>query len=364
MGFSCGIVGLPNVGKSTIFNALTAIGVPAESFPFCTIEPNVGKVPVPDQRLQILGKMVNPELLTPTLMEFVDIAGLVKGASRGEGLGNQFLGQIRNVRALVTVVRCFEDPNVTHVCSALNPADDMDVINLELIMADLDSVERKMDKQNRLAKIGDKTAKQSLEILQEVKTHLEAGHPARSLSKAVLSSDTITDLFLLSVKPSLYVLNVSEDDLSATSHLAGIAREQAESEGIGHVVISGQIEAEIMSLDSKDQAEYRRELGLTDNGLSRLITAGYDLLGLITFYTIVGKELRAWTIPRDTPAQTAAGKIHTDMERGFIKAEVIHFSDFERLGSEQKAKESGMMRVEGRDYRVLDGDIIRFKFNV
>ncbi|MBN1355989.1 redox-regulated ATPase YchF [bacterium] len=364
MGFSCGIIGLPNVGKSTIFNALTAIGVPAEAFPFCTIEPNIGKVAVPDERLSALADRIKPGKVTPTVMEFVDIAGLVKGASKGEGLGNQFLGHIRNVTAVAMVVRCFHDPDVAHVSDTIDPAGDMDVVTLELILADLQSVDRKMDKQSRLAKVGDRDARQSLEILKEVKSHLEAGHPARNLNRELMNSKDVRELFLLTAKPLLVVLNVSETDLDADSDLAAAARLKAESEQLETVIISGKIEAEIMRLDAGEQEEYRMALGLEENSLSRLIHAGYRLLGLITFYTTVGTELRAWTIPARTPAVTAAGRIHTDMERGFIRAEVLHYVDFERFGSEIKARESGCLHVEGRDYIVRDGDIVRFKFNV
>lgn len=363
MGFSCGIVGLPNVGKSTIFNALTSLHVPAEAFPFCTIEPNVGKVAVPDDRLRKLATLVNPQKVTPTTMEFVDIAGLVKGACKGEGLGNQFLGHIRNVDAIAHIVRCFEDPNVSHVAALVDPALDMEVLNLELNLADLDSVTNRLEKQKRLAKLGHKEIKAEVELLERLVPHLETGSPARTLPE-ITQNSSVKELNLLTAKPMMYVLNVSESDVEGQGPLAMQALAKARQEGISTVTLCGKLEAEIMALAPEEQLEFRAELGLLEQGLLKLIKQGYQLLGLITFYTTVGTELRAWTIPVGTPAVKAAGRIHTDMERGFIKAEVIHFPDYERVGSEAKAREAGTMKIEGKEYLVQDGDVIRFRFNV
>ncbi|MBN2433607.1 MAG: redox-regulated ATPase YchF [Acidobacteria bacterium] len=362
MGFNCGIVGLPNVGKSTIFNALTAMSVPAEAFPFCTIDPNVGRVIVADEHLDELARRVQPEKVTPTHLEFVDIAGLVKGASKGDGLGNLFLGQIRAVDAIAHVVRCFRDPDVAHVAADIDPADDIGVINLELVLADLAVVENRLEKQGRLAKVGDKAARAGLALLEEIKLQLEQGRPVRQLEAA--ASPLVREMGLLTAKPMMIVLNVGEEDPAGAGALAQTARQQAEADHLPVVALSGKIEAELAALDPAEQQEYRATMELGDSGLQRMIRAGYALLDLITFYTTVGVELRAWTIPRGTPAQTAAGRIHSDMERGFIKAEVIHYDDFIAAGNEHRAREAGLIHMEGKEYAVQDRDIIRFRFNV
>ncbi|GAB4335437.1 MAG: redox-regulated ATPase YchF [Desulfobulbaceae bacterium] len=365
MGFRCGIVGLPNVGKSTIFNALTAAAIDAENYPFCTIEPNVGIVPVPDERLDRLAELVQTRNKVPTQMEFVDIAGLVKGASRGEGLGNQFLGHIRQVDAILHVVRCFEDDNIVHVDGSVDPLRDLEVINTELVIADLESVERRLTKTRNQAKSGDKKIIAQVAFLEELRDLLDSGHPARGLDQGdSMHRELLRELCLLTDKPVLYVANVAEEDLAGGNPFVDRLREAADAEGAGLVVISGGIEQELSLLGREEQQEFLADLGLEEPGLHRLIREGYRLLDLITFFTVGEKETKAWTIRRGTRAPGAAGKIHTDFERGFIRAEVISYEDYIRCGSEAKAKEKGLMRSEGKEYVVRDGDCILFRFNV
>lgn len=364
MGFQCGIVGLPNVGKSTIFNALTAMKVPAESFPFCTIEPNLGRVPVPDRRLRRLAELVAPEKITPTTMDFVDVAGLVKGAHLGEGLGNQFLGHLRNMDALAHIVRCFEDPDVAHIDTAIRPAADAEIVNLELILADLQTVQKRLEKLTKLAKVGQKDAGREAASLDVIRAGLESGKAARLLPDWNELKDASTELNLLTAKPLLYVANVAENDTNGDGPLAREVRDMAAREQVPLVVISGKVEAELSELDDADREMFMGEMGIAESGLDKLIHAGYRLLGLITFYTTVGPELRAWTVAAGSRAPKAAGRIHTDMERGFIKAEVLPFTELDRLGSESAARQAGLLRMEGKEYVIQDGDIVRFRFNV
>ncbi len=365
MGFRCGIVGLPNVGKSTIFNALTAAAIDAENYPFCTIEPNVGVVAVPDERLDRLADLVNTRNKVPTQMEFVDIAGLVKGASQGEGLGNQFLGHIRQVDAILHVVRCFEDDNIVHVDGSIDPLRDLEVITMELVMADLDTVEKRLTKAKNQAKSGEKKFLAEAGFLEKIQQILDEGQPAR---KAVPENDTqeilLRELCLLTTKPVLYVANVSEEDLAGGNPFVDRLRAQAETEGASVVTIAGGIEQELSLLDIEEQREFLAEMGMEEPGLNRLIHAGYDLLGLITYFTVGEKETKAWTITRGTSAPGAAGKIHSDFERGFIRAEVIAYEDYIACGSEAAARDKGLMRSEGKEYIVKDGDCILFRFNV
>ncbi|MDD3619997.1 MAG: redox-regulated ATPase YchF [Desulfobulbaceae bacterium] len=365
MGFRCGIVGLPNVGKSTIFNALTAAAIDAANYPFCTIEPNVGIVPVPDERLDRLADLVHTRSKVPTQMEFVDIAGLVRGASRGEGLGNQFLGHIRQVDAIVHVIRCFEDENIVHVDGSVDPLRDREVINTELILADLDTVDRRLQKTRNQAKSGDSKVIAQVAFLEQVRDILDSGRPARSVAAGDRTRrDLLQELCLLTAKPVLYVANVHEDDLAGGNSFVDLLREAAAAEQSPVVVIAGSIEQELSRLSREEQAEFLTEMGLAEPGLNRLIRAGYELLDLITFFTVGEKETKAWTIQRGTRAPGAAGKIHSDFERGFIRAEVIAYEDYIACGSEARAREKGLMRSEGRDYVVRDGDCILFRFNV
>ncbi|MFZ5798099.1 MAG: redox-regulated ATPase YchF [Desulfobulbaceae bacterium] len=365
MGFRCGIVGLPNVGKSTIFNALTAAAIAAENYPFCTIEPNVGIVPVPDERLDKLAELVHTRNKVATQMEFVDIAGLVKGASKGEGLGNQFLGHIRQVDAIVHVVRCFADDNVVHVDGSVDPLRDREVINTELIIADLDTVDRRLAKTRNQAKSGDKKLLTQAAFLEQLHGVLDNGRPARAVEAAdPAQQEVLRELCLLTDKPVLYVANVHENDLATGNPLVAKLTAAAEEEGAKVVMIAGSIEQELSLLSREEQKEFLADLGLAEPGLNRLIHAGYALLDLITFFTVGEKETKAWTIKRGTRAPGAAGKIHSDFERGFIRAEVIAYQDYLACGSEAKAKEKGLMRSEGKEYVVQDGDCILFRFNV
>ncbi len=365
MGFRCGIVGLPNVGKSTIFNALTAAAIDAENYPFCTIEPNVGVVAVPDVRLDTLAELARTRSKVPTQMEFVDIAGLVKGASQGEGLGNQFLGHIRQVDAILHVVRCFEDDNVVHVDGTVNPLQDREVISMELVMADLETVEKRLVKTRNQTKSGDKKAIAEVAFLEKLAAVLDQGKPARvAAPENEIEQNLLRDLCLLTTKPVLYVANVSEEDLVDGNRFVREMQQAAEEEGASLVTIAGSIEQELSLLDAEEQQEFLQDMGMEEPGLNRLIHAGYELLNLITYFTVGEKETRAWTITRGTKAPQAAGKIHSDFERGFIRAEVIAYDDYVQCGSEAAAKEKGLMRSEGKEYVVKDGDCILFRFNV
>jgi len=364
MGFKCGIVGLPNVGKSTIFNAITSAGAEAANYPFCTIEPNVGVVSVPDKRLDALCEIVKPKRVQSTSMEFVDIAGLVKGASQGEGLGNQFLGHIRQVEAIAHIVRCFEDENVVHVDGHVDPLRDIEVIQTELNLSDLDTVDKRFNRTEKQAKSGDKKLQAELEVLIKVRECLNQGKPARATDLSTEERLVLRDLQLITARPVLYVANVSEDDLGGAHPFVAQVRAHAAAEGAEMVTICGKIEAEIAELPEEEKAEFLQELGLEEAGLDRMIHAGYKLLGLSTYFTAGVQEVRAWTIPIGAKAPQAAGVIHTDFEKGFIRAEVIAFDDFIRCRGEAGAKEKGLMRLEGKEYVVQDGDVMHFRFNV
>ena len=364
MGFNCGIVGLPNVGKSTIFNAITAAGAQASNYPFTTIDPNVGVVDMPDERLDKLAGIYQPKKLTPTSMEFVDIAGLVKGASKGEGLGNKFLANIREVDAIAHVVRCFEDPNVIHVAGKVDPKTDIEVIEAELMLADLDAVEKRLFKAEKTAKTGDKKTAEEVDFMRRLKDMLSKGDPIRRASHSDDEAAWLKTYSLLSSKPVLYVANVAEDMVDKPNPYVDAVKKIAAEEGAGVVVISGQVEGEIAQLPLEERKEYLAGMGLTESGLDRMVRAGYDLLGLFTYFTAGEKEVRAWTITKGTKAPQAAGKIHTDFEKGFIRAEVFHFDDLMKLKTEQAVKAAGLLRSEGKEYVVKDGDIMLFRFNV
>ena len=363
MGFKCGIVGLPNVGKSTLFNALTSAGAAAENFPFCTIEPNAGLVPVPDPRLARLAELVQPQKTVAATMEFVDIAGLVPGASKGEGLGNQFLSHIRETDAIAQVVRCFDDAEVVHVGQRVDPVADMATINTELQLADLQTLDKAMGRISRIAKSGDKAAAAELALLEKMQAHINAGQPGASLALAKEEKQALAALHLLTMKPTLYIANVAEDGFAQNPYLDQVTA-AAQAEGAETIALCNKLEAEIAELPADERRGFLAELGMAEPGLDQVIRAGYQLLGLITYFTAGPKEVRAWTLPKGSSAYDAAGVIHTDFQKGFIRAEVVAYDDYVACGSEAAAKDAGKWRLEGKDYRVQDADVMHFRFNV
>ena len=363
MGFKCGIVGLPNVGKSTLFNSLTRAEIAAENYPFCTIDPNVGVVEVPDPRLNDLAAIAKPEKVISTTMEFVDIAGLVEGASKGEGLGNKFLAHIRETDAIAHVVRCFDNDDVVHVAGRLDPLSDIEIINTELALADLESVERAIERTEKRLKANEKEAQARMQVLEKLRACLDDGHRARNVELSSEEEWSIRDLHLITTKPVMYVANVAEDGFEDNPYLQ-VVRQKAESENAEVVPVCAGIEAEISQLDELDRQDFLDDLGLEEAGLKQVIRAGYSLLELLTFFTVGKPEVRAWTVKTGSTAPQAAGRIHTDFERGFIRAEVTSFEQFVSLGGEQAAKEAGKLRLEGKSYVVSEGDIMHFRFNV